>query len=88
MRISAGQGCLHHWVVGKIDTHAQQGAGQAQARDPRGADAHVALARVLQDDHSRAGLQRRDVRAVANARWPTATLAQDARRALRRNGQD
>jgi hypothetical protein len=80
MRISAGQRRLHHRVIGKIDTHAQQGAGQTQTRDPRGADAHVTLARVLQDDHPRAGLQRRDVRAVANARRPTATLAQDTRR--------
>jgi hypothetical protein len=35
---------------------------------------------VLQNDHARAGLQRRDMRAVADARGSTATLAQGARR--------
>ena len=82
MALAAGQRCLHHRVVRKIDSHAQHGARQTQPRNARGADAHVALARVLQDDHARAGLQRRDMRTVADACRPTATLAQGARRRL------
>ncbi len=85
--LAAGQRCLHHGIVGEIDAHAQQGARQTQPRNASGADAHVALARVLQDDHTRAGLQGRDVRAVADGGGPATTLAQGARRGFSRDGQ-
>ena len=79
MALAAGQSGLHHRVVGKIDAHAQHGAWQTQPRNASGADAHVALARVLQDDHARAGFERRDMCAVADRGGPTATLAQGTR---------
>ena len=57
------------------DTDVELGAGQAQAGHARGADRHVALARMLEDHDARAGRERRQRGAITHALRTTAAQA-------------
>jgi hypothetical protein len=74
-----GEGGRERRVLAPADADVERRRRQAEAGHARGADRHVALARVLEDHDARAGRQVRQRGAVADALGPAAARAHGAR---------